>query len=344
MSLWTVSGKTTGSPSDLDQVVDAMTGNNDVDFTAFVQLSPPSAPTVSVVSTAGNLTGDYQYALAFQTGYWQGPVGIGTLHPGRNTGGGAASVTISPNGQQASVDIPEAPTGVVNVLVYRTKANGSIFYYLTSVQSNTSMSIPDNTPDSELGAEMPSENTTGGKFIGDGSQLTDLPASQLQGGPIPASVLPPADTTTLGTMLASANPEEGDNPIGVVANDPNYQRLTGGTSSVADSEHTHQKFPEAVTFSAGAYVSGGDFRQPNYSLTASSEDSNNHYTVTTYKRTDGSLYMTSTLSGTMDANGNYPTMTNVFYKTDGATVDHTDTWTLTYDANGALTNSSVVTS
>ncbi|MFB5192803.1 hypothetical protein [Alicyclobacillus fastidiosus] len=82
----------------------------------------------------------------------------------------------------------------------------------------------------------------------------------------------------------------------------------------------------------------------NYNMTTSNPDSNGYYTVTTYTRPGGNTYMVSTLSGTPDSFGNYPTMTNVFYKADGATVDHTDTWTLTFDSNGKKTGESVVTS
>ncbi|MFX4302965.1 hypothetical protein ACOJUR_12035 [Alicyclobacillus tolerans] len=162
MPLYDVSGGTTGSPTDLDQLVDALSGNNDIGtWKTFVQLSPPSAPTVTVNTASGNLTGNYQYALAWETGYWQGPTGSGTLHIQGNTGGGQPSATISPNAQQATIDIPEAPTGVVNVLIYRTKAGGSEFFYLTTVQANTVTSYNDNIPDTDLGSAMPTTNTTG---------------------------------------------------------------------------------------------------------------------------------------------------------------------------------------
>lgn len=162
MPLYDVSGGTAGSPTDLDQLVDALSGNNDIGtWKTFVQLSPPSAPTVTVNTASGNLTGNYQYALAWETGYWQGPTGSGTLHIQGNTGGGQPSAAISPNAQQATIDIPEAPTGVVNVLIYRTKAGGSEFFYLTTVQANTVTSYNDNTPDTSLGSPMPTTNTTG---------------------------------------------------------------------------------------------------------------------------------------------------------------------------------------
>lgn len=70
-------------------------------------------------------------------------------------------------------------------------------------------------------------------------------------------------------------------------------------------------------------------------------DANNIYTIMSYKRRDGSLYMKSTLSDP-DASGNYLTMKWDFYDTDGTTLLYSQTWTLTYDAQGNVT-SKVVT-
>ncbi len=68
-NLYRVSGGTTGAPSDLDQVVDALTGNNDTDIVAYVQITAPTAPNVALSTTQGVLSGNYQYAVGFGTGY-----------------------------------------------------------------------------------------------------------------------------------------------------------------------------------------------------------------------------------------------------------------------------------
>ncbi len=162
MALYDVAGGNTAYSTDLDQLVDALTGKNDVTITAFVPIAVPGAPTVAVNTTAGNLTGNYQYAVAFVTGYWQGPSGTGIIHVQGNTGGGTASAVVAPSAQQVNLSaIPIGPTGVVQRVLYRTGANGSAFYYLYTLDDNTSTTYADNTADSGLGAAMPTTNTTG---------------------------------------------------------------------------------------------------------------------------------------------------------------------------------------
>jgi uncharacterized glyoxalase superfamily protein PhnB len=148
---------------DINQFSDALSGNNDVgQIKLFTPISPPGAPTVAVNPTAGNLTGNYKYAVAFVTGYWKGPVGNGTLQIQGNTGGGTPSASVSPSAQQVNItNIPTGPTGTVARILYRTKANGSTFYFLTQINDNTTTAYTDNTPDGSLGAQMPTVNTTG---------------------------------------------------------------------------------------------------------------------------------------------------------------------------------------
>ncbi|GIM45244.1 hypothetical protein DNHGIG_07930 [Collibacillus ludicampi] len=148
---------------DINQFSDALSGNNDVgQIKLFTPISPPGAPTVAVNPTAGNLTGNYKYAVAFVTGYWKGPVGTGTLQIQGNTGGGTPSASVSPSSQQVNItNIPTGPTGTVARILYRTKANGSTFYFLTQINDNTTTAYIDNTPDGSLGAQMPTVNTTG---------------------------------------------------------------------------------------------------------------------------------------------------------------------------------------
>jgi hypothetical protein len=119
-------------------------------------------------------------------------------------------------------------------------------------------------------------------------------------------------------------------------------------SVAVDGTHKVQTFNNTIddgignaTFNGNIKVTG-DSDLAQYNISATNPDSNGKYTVVTYTRPGGNKYMVSTLSGTPDANGNYPTMTNVFYKADGVTIDHTDTWTLTYDANGVRTGATVV--
>ncbi|WP_304459095.1 hypothetical protein [Alicyclobacillus sendaiensis] len=197
MSLFNVNNGDTGGNWLWQQIIDAINGNNDIGaFTAFRQISPPGAPTVAVNSVSGNLTGNYQYAVAFLTGYWKGPVGSGTLYIQGNTGGGTPSAVVSPNSQQVNVsNIPIGPTGVVARAIYRTKANGSTFYLLTQINDNTTTSMTDNIPDSQLGSVMPTTNTTGTMFVGNGGGLYNVTPNTASSSAIGGLMLPPSAGT-----------------------------------------------------------------------------------------------------------------------------------------------------
>jgi hypothetical protein len=183
-NLYRVGNGTNGSPTDLDQVVDALAGTNDVGaIAAFAPINTPVALTATINTTSGNLTGAYQYKVALLTGYWQGQIGVGTLYPQGNTGGGTASNSVSPSSQQANLsNIPIGGTGVVARAIYRTKANGSTYYFLTQISDNVTTSWIDNIADASLTVVMPSTNTTGSHFAGDGHGLTGITSSSLVNG------------------------------------------------------------------------------------------------------------------------------------------------------------------
>lgn len=65
----------------------------------------------------------------------------------------------------------------------------------------------------------------------------------------------------------------------------------------------------------------------------SNKDSNGIFTTVTYKRkSDGTIYAKSVLSG--GASPNYTTKTETFYGADGATVIETNVYTVSYDSDG----------
>lgn len=72
----------------------------------------------------------------------------------------------------------------------------------------------------------------------------------------------------------------------------------------------------------------------NLSLVKSDKDSEGIYTTVTYKRSDGTIYATSVLSG--GTSPQYTTRTLTFYETDGTTVKTTKVYTLSYDDDGDL--------
>ena len=84
----------------------------------------------------------------------------------------------------------------------------------------------------------------------------------------------------------------------------------------------------------GSLVTVGEFNPTvTYSTYKSNQDVNGVYTKVTYKRADGSTYKVSELSNT-DDNGNYQTQTITYYQANGSTVDKTEVYTITYNADG----------
>jgi hypothetical protein len=71
-----------------------------------------------------------------------------------------------------------------------------------------------------------------------------------------------------------------------------------------------------------------------FNVYKSGKDANGIFTIVEYKRANGTLYARSVLSG--GASPQYTTRTITYYDTDGTTVLKTDTFVLTYDADGEL--------
>lgn len=66
----------------------------------------------------------------------------------------------------------------------------------------------------------------------------------------------------------------------------------------------------------------------------SNKDSNGISTTVTLKRSDGTIYMASVLSG--GTSPQYTTRTETYYMADGVTVSATKTYARTYDSDGDL--------
>lgn len=182
-------------------ITNGLSGDADTDLVAYTQISAPTACTATA-GASGALTGAYQYKVAYITGLWPNDSSTGSPQVKGNTSGGTSSNTVNPSAQNVDLTaIPTGPTGVVVRYLYRTKANGSVFYYLDVLNDNTSTTYTDSTPDSSLTVVMPTTNTTGGHFVGDGSQLTNLP--------IPGA----ATSTTLGTVEIPASAGTPSSPI-----------------------------------------------------------------------------------------------------------------------------------
>lgn len=84
----------------------------------------------------------------------------------------------------------------------------------------------------------------------------------------------------------------------------------------------------------GSLVTVGEFKPTvTYSTYKTNQDDNGVYTKVTYKRADGSTYKVSELSNAND-DGNYTTQTITYYQANGTTVDKTEVYTITYNADG----------
>ncbi|MGF9906035.1 hypothetical protein [Brevibacillus porteri] len=69
------------------------------------------------------------------------------------------------------------------------------------------------------------------------------------------------------------------------------------------------------------------------------KDANGKYRQVDYYRTDGTtLFMRTTLNGTPDPNGNYPSMTIKRYKDDGVTEAYSNNFPIAYDSDGDYTS------
>jgi hypothetical protein len=69
-------------------------------------------------------------------------------------------------------NIPTGPNGIIGRRIYRTKANGSQYFFLGELKDNVSRTLSDNTPDTNLSTTLPGLNTAGGEAI----QLTSIPS------------------------------------------------------------------------------------------------------------------------------------------------------------------------
>ena len=98
----------------------------------------PTAPTLAV--TTGGLTGAYLYKVTYMIdSYQEGSASV-------------ASSSISPSNQGVTVTIPTSSnTRVTHRKIYRTKANGSVYYLVATISDNTTTTYSDGTLDVSLG-------------------------------------------------------------------------------------------------------------------------------------------------------------------------------------------------
>lgn len=99
----------------------------------------PGAPVASVVASAGNLNGLYEYGVTFQTATGE------TLMS-------AISNAVSPVNQQATMSVPIGGPGTINRLLYRRKNGIGDFRQLTALGDNVATTYGDNITDAAVAA------------------------------------------------------------------------------------------------------------------------------------------------------------------------------------------------
>lgn len=118
----------------------------------------------AATGSAGNLTGDYTYRVAFLTEY------------GVISNGGPVSATVSPSSDQ--VDLSTIPVSddpqVIARLIYRDISGDAIYRFVDQINDNVTTTYTDDIPDASLGAtDLP----LAGDSIIDNSPLGRLHAS-----------------------------------------------------------------------------------------------------------------------------------------------------------------------
>lgn len=163
--------------SDINQLVKALQG---LLSPGTIQLAAPlstpsSAPTAATNGT-GSLTGTYGYVYTNIDGV---PIDNGTVYINGETTGStvSASVTASSNAILVS-NLAFGGAPGQGGRIYRNAASGSAstgpFYRVTTITDPSQTTYSDDTPDANLGAQLPTSNTTGTPLSAYQATLTDL--------------------------------------------------------------------------------------------------------------------------------------------------------------------------
>lgn len=115
----------------------------------YLGLTAPSVAPTAALGAAGVLTGDYSYKTVF-------------VSPnGAKSNASGASNTVTTTSDQVNVTTIDVYAGntenVTKRELYRTRAGGSVYYFLTEIADNVTASFVDNVPDSQLGARLVEE-------------------------------------------------------------------------------------------------------------------------------------------------------------------------------------------
>lgn len=170
--------------TDINQLIQMLNGLIDIGVLKFSSpVAAPSAPTISAVAGAANLTGTYKYKLVYLTGWVDSYY---NLYVNGFSVSNETSITLS--SQNASITIPSFPTSVIGVAIYRTAAGGaSDTQKYVDIMVNSALGpYVDSVSDANLGTRMLGASTS----------------PKAYGTAIPASV---PTTNTTGTFVQVTN-------------------------------------------------------------------------------------------------------------------------------------------
>lgn len=118
----------------------------------------PGAITVSAAVGAGNVdNGVHRYLCTFVTA--EGETQAGVISEPK------IILDKTVNGKLSLTNVPIGGSQVIARKIYRTSAGGSSFLILTTISDNTTTAYTDNTADASLGAQAPTQNTTGDPLL-----------------------------------------------------------------------------------------------------------------------------------------------------------------------------------
>jgi len=107
----------------------------------------PTAPTLTDLSVAGNLTGTFEYVITFLTAQGETMAGLESL-----------PLTVAASKIHLA-SIPIGGTGTVKRNIYRQKNGDGIYKFVAQINDNTTTVYDDNIADGSLGGQPPSESS-----------------------------------------------------------------------------------------------------------------------------------------------------------------------------------------
>ncbi len=153
----------TSTPAQALEVYNATMSANRSDI-AFTQEINGSKATLADGGASGNLSaGVYFVAVSF------------VLNSGEETALGPSSLPSVSLAGSHKLTVSAIPTGTPGVVkwrkIYRTKAGGSLFYYVATIPDNTTTSFTDNVADASITISPPTYNQAGGNIMVNGTRV-----------------------------------------------------------------------------------------------------------------------------------------------------------------------------